>query len=100
MSGCKWGVCLWRMPPPPIVPAREDTPPRIRLTSTAPTLGPMSVDRSFLTLGLDIAEQALRDVIARDNLHLRPEKMPRRRRARANFRPDRRMCPIPEALEQ
>ena len=46
----------------------------------------MSVDRSFLTLGLDIAEQALLDVIARDNLHLRPEKMPRRRRARANGR--------------
>ena len=74
------------MPPPPIAPAHEDTPPPIRLTHSTPTLGAMSVDRSFLTLGLDIAEQALLDVIARDNLHLRPEKMPRRRRARANGR--------------
>jgi hypothetical protein len=32
----------------------------------------MSVDRSFLTLGRELAKQALLDVIARDHLHLRP----------------------------
>lgn len=53
----------WGRPPvadasPSHRPAREDTLPRIRLIHSAPTLTPMSVDRSFLTLGLDIAEQA------------------------------------------
>lgn len=37
-------------------------------------------------MGLELAERALIDLIARDNLHLRPEKMPRTRRARANGR--------------
>ena len=46
----------------------------------------MSVDRSFLSMGLELAERALLDVIARDNLHLRPVHMPRTRRARARGR--------------
>ncbi|HBX92018.1 MAG TPA: hypothetical protein DEG79_03865, partial [Hyphomonas sp.] len=46
----------------------------------------MSVDRSFLSMGLEVAERALTDLVARDNLHLRPEKMPRTRRAKANGR--------------
>jgi hypothetical protein len=37
----------------------------------------MSVDRSFLTLGLEIADKALLDVIAREHLDLRPEKLTR-----------------------
>lgn len=66
-----------RSPPPPIAPAREDTPPRIRLTGSDPTLMPMSVDRSFLTLGLETAERALLDVIAREHLDRQPEKLTR-----------------------
>ena len=46
----------------------------------------MTVDASFLTIGLELAERALIDLMARDNLHLRPAQMPRTRRARANGR--------------
>ena len=82
----QWGHLPVADASPPIVPAREDEPPRICLTGSAPTLGPMSVDRSFLSMGLEVAERALTDLVARDNLHLRPEKMPRTRRAKANGR--------------
>ena len=70
----------------PIAPAHEDKRPPVRLTHIALTLGPMSVDRSFLSMGLEVAERALTDLVARDNLHLRPEKMPRTRRGKANGR--------------
>ena len=46
----------------------------------------MSRDTSFITMGLGLAADALREVIARDNLHLRPVHMPRSRRARAGGR--------------
>ena len=46
----------------------------------------MSKDSSFIAMGLGLVEHALLDVIARDNLHLRPVHMPRMRRARANGR--------------
>ena len=46
----------------------------------------MSKDSSFIAMGLGLVEHALLDVIARDNLHLRPVHMPRTRRARANGR--------------
>ena len=72
--------------PPSYRPPHEDKRPPVRLTHIAPTLSPMSVDRSFLSMGLEVAERALTDLVARDNLHLRPEKMPRTRRAKANGR--------------
>ena len=46
----------------------------------------MRVDRDFITMGLGLAERALIDLMARDNLQLRPERMPRTRRSRTNGR--------------
>lgn len=46
----------------------------------------MSVDRTFLNMGLTLAERALVDLMGRDNLQLEPKTMPRTRRQRASGR--------------
>ena len=70
--------------PQPLSQGRRGCP--IRLIDFSPTLSRMSIGKDFITFGLAEAERALHDLMARDNLQLRPAKMPRTRRSRASGR--------------